>query len=192
MKSARPIQHRTRRARAPLRGVALIASRSDAFVRIAGDMLADAGFTPAVAALDEDPSRLLARTRPDLVMWDVSGGDAKLRPLMADAVLSHLPMLLVWTPGEEDVYTRNIVLPARVAWITFPILRDVFRATIDRLLASALPFVNRVNVGGRGIALDAGVALRCLDDILGSAADADAVTLAPPSTAEYRSMRLLP
>jgi hypothetical protein len=192
MKSASRAPQRPQRTQARRRGVALVASRSRLFLDILGTMVADAGFTPAFTATGEAPSQLLGRTRPALVVWDVSGTDAKIRPLMADAALRHLPMLLVWTPGEDDVYARHVVLPTRVAWITFPILRDVFRATIDRLVASALPFVRRIDVGNRGISLDAGVAVRCLDEIFGSAAATDSVTLASTSTTEYRSMRLLP
>lgn len=192
MKSARTTMRPPRRTGAAHRGVALVASHSGLFMDMVGTMVADAGFTPAFTTTGEAPSELLARTRPALVVWDVSGTDAKIRPLMADAALDHLPMLLVWTPGEDDVYARHVVLPTRVAWITFPIRRDAFRRTIDQLVASALPFVRRVSVDGRGISLDAGVAVRCLDEVFGSAADTDPGALDSTSTTEYRSMRLLP
>lgn len=192
MKSANSTMRRPRRTRDVHRGVALVASHSGLFMDIVGTMVADAGFTPAFTTTGEAPAELLERTRPALVVWDVSGTDAKIRPLMADAALHHLPMLLVWSPGEDDVYARHVVLPTRVAWITFPIHGDMFRRTIDQLVASTLPLVRRVSVAGRGISLDAGVAVRCLDEIFGSAAAIDSVTLASTSTTEYRSMRLLP
>lgn len=192
MKSGASTTHPPQSARRAHRGVALVASRSGLFMDIVGAMIADAGFTPAFATSGETPSHLLARTRPALVVWDVAGTDAKMRPVLADAALHHLPMLLVWNRGEDDVYIRNVVLPTRVAWITFPIQRHVFRATIDRLVVSAVPFVHRVSVGHRGISLDAGVAVRCLDEIFGSAAGTDSATLASASTTAFRSIRLLP
>ncbi len=120
------------------RGAVLVASSSSLFMSIVGDMLTVCGFETAHPAASEAAWLSVTRTQPALVICD-SGMPAaddqaldrrSLRPPspVADGVASR---------GARRARAQGSCFPDHAAWLTFPVDRDAFRATIDALRAAA-------------------------------------------------------
>ena len=163
------------------RGPVLIASDNRLFREIVGGMVADAGFVAEFLERTESAASSIARTRPDLVICDCGGSETGIRRLVAELSARHLPLLMAWSRGQEE-YTDDLSLPERVEWITFPITQDVFRVTIDRLML--LTPAHRLTLSGPGVAVDAAIQTRTLEETLN-----DEVR---DKAAGRRSIRLLP
>ncbi len=116
------------------RGVVLVASSSSLFMSIVGDMLTVCGFETAHPAASEAAWLSVTRTQPALVICDSGIPAATIKRLIAEVCTRHLPLLMAWPREEHDVHAAGLVLPDHAAWLTFPVDRDAFRATIDALV----------------------------------------------------------
>jgi len=82
--------------------------------------------------------------------------------VIAEATARHLPLLMAWSRTQHEHYAHGLVLPERVAWLTFPVVQEAFRATIDELLPADLDSVHLVRLGGAGAQIEGAVRVRAL------------------------------
>jgi hypothetical protein len=174
------------------RGTVLVVSGSSLFKEIVGHMVADCGFVAEHPSQSEPAWRSIARVHPALIICDCAGVDEGVRRVIAEVSARSLPMLMVWSPGQEDEYVRNLVLPDRIAWITFPIERGAFRSTIDDLLQPAT--VHRLTLTAAGMKVEAAIGVRALGEswpIHMSVTDAGGAPI-PKRPVRRSTIRLLP
>jgi hypothetical protein len=145
------------------RGTVLVASGSSLFMNIVGDMLVDCGFTAAFPAESEAASLSVTRTQPALVICDSGVPEANIEHLIVEVVARGLPLLMAWSQEEHDEYAPGLVLPNRVAWLTFPIDREAFSSTIDGLLPPVMgPVQRQFTMIGVGAKVEAAFSVRSL------------------------------
>jgi hypothetical protein len=144
------------------RGTVFVASGSKLFMNIVGEMVADCGLAVAFPVTSEPAWLSVMRTQPSLVICDCDAPAENLEGVIAEATTRHLPLLMAWSRTQHEQYAHGLVLPERVAWLTFPIDHKAFRATIDELLPEDVDSVHRLRLGGGGVQLDAAVRVRAL------------------------------
>ena len=176
------------------RGTVLVASSSSLFMNIVGDMLVDCGFTAAFPAESEAASLSVTRTQPALVICDSGVPEASIKRLIVEVVARHLPLLMAWSQEEHDEYAPGLVLPNRVAWLTFPIDRQAFRSTIDGLLPPAMgPAQRQFTMIGVGAKVKAALSVRSLATTpYDEAGSPEHVTPVIADRTVRRSIRLVP
>ena len=174
------------------RGTVLVASGSTLFTNIVGGMLAECGFEVAYPAESEAAWLSVTRTQPALVICDSGVPAANIKRLIAEVCARRLPLLMAWPQAEHDEHARDVVLPNRVAWLTFPIDNDAFRTTIDGLLPVMGP-VQRLTLTVAGAKVEAATAPRSFEEVRRDAVRvADDGTLSTADRVVRRSIRLLP
>ena len=144
------------------RGTALVASGSKLFMDIVGEMVADCDVGVAFPVTSEPAWLSVMRTQPSLVICDCDAPAENLEGVIAEATARHLPLLMAWSRTQHEHYAHGLVLPERVAWLTFPVVQEAFRATIDELLPADLDSVHRVRLGGAGAQIEGAVRVRAL------------------------------
>jgi hypothetical protein len=104
----------------------------------------------------------VTRTQPVLVICDAGGREDSARRLIAETLARRLPLLLLGMT-EEHASDQCRSLPTGVAWLQFPLARDVFQAAIDELLARPSAVGRQLVRSGAGVAIEVGVVTRTLD-----------------------------
>ena len=144
------------------RGTVLVASGSTLFMDVVRDMVADCGLAVIVPLTSEPAWLSVMRTQPSLVICDWDAPAANVAGVIGEASARHVPLLMAWSRNKHDDYARGLALPDRVAWLTFPVGRAEFRATIDRLLAPGIDSVHHASFAVAGVKLGVGVRMRTL------------------------------
>jgi DNA-binding response OmpR family regulator len=144
------------------RGAALVASGSTLFMDVVRDMVADCGLAVIVPLTSEPAWLSVMRTQPSLVICDWDAPAANREGVIGEASARHVPLLMAWSRDQHEDYAKGVALPERVAWLTFPVRRDEFRATVDGLLPPEIDSVHRVSLTVPGVRLRAGVRMRTL------------------------------
>ncbi len=144
------------------RGTVLVASGSTLFMAIVRDMVADCGLAVIVPLTSEPAWLSVMRTHPSLVICDWDAPTASREGVIGEASARHVPLLMAWSRDQHEDLAKGVALPERVAWLTFPVGRDEFRATIDGLLAPEIDSVHHVSLAVPGVRLRAGVRMRTL------------------------------
>lgn len=144
------------------RGTVLVASASRLFMEIVAGMVAECGLA-VVSPLTSEPAWLsVMRMHPSLVICDWDTPAANREGVIREAAARHVPLLMAWSRDQQESYAQGLDLPERVAWLTFPVGRDEFRSTIDRLLAPDIDSVRHVSLAIPGARLSAAVRVRTL------------------------------
>ena len=144
------------------RGTVLVASGSTLFMDVVRDMVADCGLGVIVPVTSEPAWLSVMRTQPSLVICDWDAPAANVAGVIGEAAARHVPLLMAWSRNKHDDYAKGLALPARVAWLTFPVSRNEFRSTINRLLAPEIDSVHHVSLAMPGVRLNAAVRVRTL------------------------------
>jgi hypothetical protein len=169
------------------RGTALVVSGSRLFMTIVGDMVADCGLAVVFPRTSESGWLSVMQTLPALVICDCDASAASLKGVIGEAWARHIPLLMAWSRSEHEHYAPGLALPEHVAWLTFPVDRDAFRATIDGLLAPEVDSVHRLKLVAPGVKVTAAVRVRMLSLLpvgVPSAKDASANRSTPIPTRE--------
>jgi len=144
------------------RGTVFVASSSDLFMKIVGEMAASCGLS-VVFPLTSEPAWLsVMRTRPSLVICDWDAPAANLAGVIGEAAARHVPLLMAWSRDQQEYYAQGLALPERVAWLTFPVGQDEFRSTVEGLLSPEIDSVHHVSLAVPGVRLGVGVRMRTL------------------------------
>jgi DNA-binding response OmpR family regulator len=144
------------------RGTVLVASGSALFMDVVRGMVADCGLAVIVPLTSEPAWLSVMRTQPSLVICDWDAPAANVAGVIGEASARHVPLLMAWSRNKHDDYAPGLALPERVAWLTFPVSRNEFRSTINRLLAPEIDSVHRVSLAVPGVRLNAAVRVRTL------------------------------
>jgi hypothetical protein len=144
------------------RGTVLVASGSNLFMGMVGDMVAACGLAVVFPRPSEPAWLSLMRTQPSLVICDWDAPAANLEGVIGEAAARHVPLLMAWSRNQHEDYAQGLALPERIAWLTFPVGHDAFRSTIDGLLAPEIDSVHRVTAAAPGVKLNAAVRVRTL------------------------------
>ena len=144
------------------RGAVFVASGSNLFMDIVGDMVTDSGLAVDFPRASEPALLSLMRTHPLLVICDRDAPAVNLVGVIGEASARHIPLLMAWARDQHDDYAQGLALPERVAWLTFPVGHDAFRSTIDGLLAPEIDSVHRVSLAVPPVRLSAAVRVRTL------------------------------
>ena len=127
------------------RGSVLVASGSNLFVDLVRDMVTDCGLA-VIEPLTSEPAWLsVMRTQPALVICDWDAPAATIETVIGEASARHVPLLMAWSRSQHERFAPGLALPQRVAWLEFPVVHDVFRSTIDDLLAPGVDSVHYVS-----------------------------------------------
>lgn len=144
------------------RSTILVTSPNPAFAEIVGEMVRSGGFRFATTRQAESASLSVTRTQPVLVICDVGGPDESVRRLIAETLARRLPLLLLGL-AEEHASDRGRSLPIGVAWLQFPLARNVFQSAIDELLAATSTVGRRLVLPGAGVPIEVGAVTHTLD-----------------------------
>jgi CheY-like chemotaxis protein len=144
------------------RSTILVTSPSPAFAEIVGEMVRSGGFRFAATRPAESASLSVTRTQPVLVICDAGGPEDSVRRLIAETLARRLPLLLLGMT-EEHASDRGRSLPIGVAWLQFPLARDVFQSAVDELLAGTSTVGGQFVLSGAGVAIEVGVVTHSLD-----------------------------
>ena len=134
----------------------LVASGSTLFMDIVRDMVADCGLGVIVPLTSEPAWLSVMRTQPSLVICDWDAPAASREGVIAEASARHVPLLMAWSRDQHEHYAQGLALPERVAWLTFPVSRNVLCSTITRL-SPEIDSVHHVNLAIPGVRLNAAV-----------------------------------
>ena len=141
----------------------LVASGSGVFIDIVGKMVVDCGREIATPAHGEPAWLALMRTQPALVICDCAGPEPEIKRLLVEVVVRRIPLLMVATTRESAV-PRTWPLPERVAWLEFPIAREVFHTVINDLLQSEREIMRRqLALHGAGVTIEAAITAHTLE-----------------------------
>ena len=125
------------------RGTILIASNHALFADVVGEMVVDSGFGVAYVVDEEAPWLSLTRTQPCIVICDCAAPAEGIQRLIVEASVRDIPLVLSDARMQRRVDEGSLVLPQRVAWLTFPVSRIAFAGMLDALLspspADAMP-----------------------------------------------------
>jgi hypothetical protein len=133
------------------RGTALVVSGSRLFMNIVGDMVADCGLAAVFPRTLESGWLSVMQAPPALVICDCDASAANLKGVIGEARARHIPLLMAWSRNAHEHHAPGLALPEHVAWLTFPVDRDAFRATIDGLLVPEIDSVHRVRLNALGL-----------------------------------------
>jgi hypothetical protein len=156
--------------RAESRGTILIASGSDSFADIVGEMVAAAGFSPAFLAGTESASLSLTRTQPAIVICDCDVAVESVRQLIVEVSARRIPMLLSG-PGFADAPEWHAAqvraFGHRVGCITLPMAPEAFNAAVDALSPAVRERTHHARLRVAGASIEAGIRVRSLSFGLG-------------------------
>lgn len=144
------------------RSTILVTSNSLAFVQIVGDMVSSSRFTVAIMMPAEPAWLSLTRTQPVLVICDAGVPQDSVRRLITETLARRLPLLMLGMTEEQES-ARERRLPTGVAWLPFPLARDVFESAIDELLTPARTVGRRFVLASAGVTVQAGFVTRTVD-----------------------------
>lgn len=144
------------------RSTILVTSHSLAFVQIVGDMVSSGRFTVATMMPAEPAWLSLIRTQPVLVICDGGVPEERVRRLITETLARRLPLLLLGMTEEQES-ARERRLPPGVAWLPFPLARDVFESAIDELLTPARTVGRQFVLASAGLTVQAGFVMRTVD-----------------------------
>jgi hypothetical protein len=145
------------------RNTVLVASGSRVFIDIVGEMVAVSGRGIATSAHAEPAWLAVTRTQPALVICDCAGPEPEIKRLIGEVVARRIPLLMV-APTDQPALARTWPLPDRVAWLEFPIARDLFHTTIDELLLSEREIMQRhLALRGPGVTIEAAIEAHTLE-----------------------------
>jgi len=140
----------------------LVVSSHALFADIVGDMVTRCGFTPTYPVRLGAPWLGLAVRPPCAIICDCAAPADGIQRLIVEASARHIPLVLSDARMQQRVEDGSMILPQRVAWLTFPMSRDAFAAMLEALLPPPAEVVHRVTASLVGVRIDAGVRVRPL------------------------------
>jgi hypothetical protein len=159
--------HWQNEGRADERGTVLVASNHGLFADIVGEMVAWCGFTPVYPVSQEVSWRSLTRTQPCIVICDCSAPAEGIQRLIIEASTRHIPLVLSDTRMQQRLDDGSLLLPQKVAWLTFPMSRDAFAAMLRGLLPSPVDVLHGVPASLAEVTIAPAVGLRTLSSAFG-------------------------
>ena len=115
-------------------GPVLVESTNAGFATVIGQMVIEAGFTPAFPARFEGPWVSVTRTQPAVVICDVDAPVERMPRLIAEALSRRVPLVMVHT-AERSATSAEVASAERVTWLRLPVSPTEFR----RLLRALVP-----------------------------------------------------
>ena len=101
-------------------GPVLVESTNAGFATIIGQMVIEAGFTPAFPARFEGPWLSVTRTQPRVVICDVDAPVERMPRLIAEALSRRVPLVMVHTV-ERSATSAEVASAERVTWLRLPV-----------------------------------------------------------------------
>ena len=117
------------------RGTALVASTSDSFRDILGEMVSRCGFLSAYCAHAETAAASLARTRPRVIVCDGDLPEATIARLRRAAATHRIPVLVSLPHGPSG---QDVRLFAGAHRLAFPVAQLAFGAILEELLDGSI------------------------------------------------------